>query len=124
MFDNGDGRVHWNRCEEVLHIIRCDAFPFTLPDGFDLVYKVLSILDVMRGMPFQWPEDVSQLLGHPVYEYMPARYCGPQGMSSLCILDGPRNFWGSCLCWVKSLYMLFLSLDGLCKFISMFCVYL
>ena len=34
-----------------LHIIRCNAFPFPKCDGFDLVHKILGILDVMRECP-------------------------------------------------------------------------
>ena len=40
LFDNGENKVHWHRCEEGLHIIGCDVFS-------DVVYKVLSVMDVM-----------------------------------------------------------------------------
>ena len=50
MPDNGDGRVHWNRCKESLHIIRFNAFPFPRYGRFDLVHKVLVVPDMMWGM--------------------------------------------------------------------------
>ena len=79
MFDNGDGRIHWNRCEEGHYIIGCDGIPFPKADGFYVVYKVLSVPDMMRGMPYQWPEDVSQVLGHLICDHTSAGSYGSKG---------------------------------------------
>ena len=62
---NGDGRVHWDKCDKGLHIIRHNAFPFPKSDGFDLVHKVLGIPEIMWGMSYQWPKDIGQLLSNP-----------------------------------------------------------
>ena len=51
--NNGDGRVHWERSEESLHVKRCNAFPFPMSDRFDLVHKVLCVPDMISGMSYQ-----------------------------------------------------------------------
>ena len=75
--DDGDGRVHWNRCEEGFHIIRCSAFPFPKSNAFELVHKVMGITGVMWGMSYLWPKDVGQLIT-PLIDYCtPAGQFGP-----------------------------------------------
>ena len=80
--------------EEGLHIIGCNVFPFFLLDGFDVVYKVLNAPDVMRGMPYQWPKVVSQLLGHPLcdchtlLDTLGLRWC------PVCVFWGLHRIWG------------------------------
>ena len=76
MFDYGDGKGHWNRCEMDCHTIRSNAFSFPQLNGFDLVYKMFSITIVMRGLPYQCPENVSQLLSHPICDRTPAGHRG------------------------------------------------
>ena len=63
--------VHWNRCDWGIHIIGCNAFPFLQPDKFDMAYKVLRVQYMMRGMSYQYCEDVSQLLGHTICDCTP-----------------------------------------------------
>ena len=41
-------------------------------NGFDVVYEVLRAPDVMREIPYKWPEDFTQLLGYPVCDCIPA----------------------------------------------------
>ena len=94
LFNDGDGRVHWNRSEEGFHIIGCDAFPFCQFDGFGMFCKVSSVPDVMRVMPYKRPEDVSQLVGQPVNDCITACYYGPHGMPYLCILGSELYFGG------------------------------
>ena len=73
MPDNG-----WDRCEDGLHITICNAFPFPMFDGFDMVYRVLSIPDMMWGMSYQWPEDVGLLLDQAIGNCTPAGHYGPK----------------------------------------------
>ena len=40
--------------------------------------KVLGVPDVMRGVPYKWSEDVSQLLGHSIHDHTSAGYYGPK----------------------------------------------
>ena len=47
IFDYGDGRVHCNRCEKGLYLIRCNALPFPQSHGSDLVHKILSLPNVV-----------------------------------------------------------------------------
>ena len=79
--DDKYGWVHWYNCEEGLHIIRCNAFPFPKSDEFDLVYKVLDVPDMMLEISYQWPEDVCQLLGHTIGNCNPVGLYGPKGVS-------------------------------------------
>ena len=89
MFDYGDGRSHCDTCEEVLHIIRCNALPLTRSGRFDLVHQVLGVPNVMWGMSYKWPKDVGQLLVHPIYNCTPAGHYGPTGLSYLLIIGSP-----------------------------------
>ena len=52
-FDDGDGRVHWNRGD--LYSIECNTLPFLMSDCFDLVYKCFCIPNVMFTMSYHWP---------------------------------------------------------------------
>ena len=79
MTDDGDDRVHW-------HFIRCNTFHFPKFDEFELVCKVLGISDVIWEMSYQWPDDVGQLLGHPISDCSPTGHYEPKG----CLLCGSQ----------------------------------
>ena len=52
---DGYGMVHWDWYEEGLYFMGCSAYHFPKADGFDLVYRVLDILDVMGDvLPMVW----------------------------------------------------------------------
>ena len=53
LLDYGDDRVQWNRYEEGLHIIRCNALPFSKSYRFVLVQKVMGVPDVMWVMSYE-----------------------------------------------------------------------
>ena len=58
---------------------------------------MLSVPDEIRGMPYQWPENVSQLPGHPICDHTPAGYYGP-----FCIFWVAHRIFRLCAFWVKS----------------------
>ena len=53
MFDNAEASIHWNRCEEGLHIIGLNVFLLPQNDGCAVINKVLRFPDVIKGMPYQ-----------------------------------------------------------------------
>ena len=87
-FNDGDGRVCWNRCEDSLHVIGCKALIFLQPDGCNVFFKVLGVPDVMRGVSYQWPEDgmlANSFATLYVCDCTPAGCHEPKAVPCLCI---------------------------------------
>ena len=64
--------------------------------------KVLGISDVVWGMPYQWPEDVGQLLSHSTCDWIPAGNNRPKG-GCVCEFWGDHKIWGDCTRVIKSM---------------------
>ena len=56
--DDVEGRVHWNKCEQGHHIIGGHTFLLLKLDGFGLLCEVLAVPEVVRGVTYQWVENV------------------------------------------------------------------
>ena len=54
-----------------------------------MVINVMSVQDVMKEIPYQWPEDVSQPLGNLTLDYTSAGCYGSKGMPCLYNLGSP-----------------------------------
>ena len=87
-------------CDGGLHIIGWAVFSFSQLDGFDVVYKVLSVPDMMKGMSYSWPEDVNQLLSHPLCDAPLLDTMGLKRLPFLCFWAAHR-IWRPFPCWVK-----------------------
>ena len=75
------------------HKMKCT--PFLQADGLNVVYKVLGVPNMIWGVANQWPEDVSQLLGHPIYDCTPTGYYGPEGCL-VCVSWQPITHTSPC----------------------------
>ena len=55
----------------------------------DVLYRVLSIFEMVQGLANQWANNVCQLLGHPICDGSHTGNNRPKGVSTLCILGRP-----------------------------------
>ena len=66
LFNYLDGRLNWDRGEEILDIKGGDGFPWFQLFPLELLDKVLGVFKVVRGLAYKGFDDVGKLLGNPI----------------------------------------------------------
>ena len=66
MFNNLDGWLNWDRCEESLDIKGGDGLTWFQLFALELLDEVLGVFEVVRGLAYQGFDDVGELLGNPI----------------------------------------------------------